>query len=220
MELFNIDYNKHVTLVGTVHFTRRSVNEAYETVKSLNPGDVALELDLKRFQLLNNVCLACGRRGSCRGLCEFTGAADALGSVDANIWLIDMTENEMRRRIHLQTVPTAKSGVRDVFWWFRKPQWTMRPSRRNSRFLSEASALHRVLVDERNTLMAARLAWIASKNLEKHKKTKILSFVGAAHVEGISRLLEDPVRIKENLRECGIPFTEPTLIRRVEVRAG
>jgi len=76
----------------------------------------------------------------------------------------------------------------------------------------------RVLIDERNTLMAARLAWIASKNLNKGKNSKILTFVGAAHVEEIRALLVNPILIKENLRKINLPFTEPTLIRRVAIQ--
>ena len=99
VEIFNTDYNKHVDIVGTAHFTRRSINDAYESIRSLKPKDVALELDWSRFHLLNTACLTCPRKESCRGICEFTGAAEALGNVDANIWLIDMTEQEMRERI-------------------------------------------------------------------------------------------------------------------------
>ena len=76
----------------------------------------------------------------------------------------------------------------------------------------------RVLIDERNALMAARLAWIASKNLNEGKNPKILTFVGAAHIEGIRELLGNPLLIKENLRRFNLSFTKPTLIRRVAVQ--
>jgi hypothetical protein len=66
--------------------------------------------------------------------------------------------------------------------------------------------------------MAARLAWIVSTNLTAGNHSKILGFVGAAHVEGITTLLTDPILIKENLRNFNLPFKEPTLIRRVAVR--
>ncbi len=66
--------------------------------------------------------------------------------------------------------------------------------------------------------MAARLAWIASKNLGKGEELKILTFVGAAHVEGIRELLERPILIEEKLRESRLPFTTPILIKRVEIK--
>jgi len=76
----------------------------------------------------------------------------------------------------------------------------------------------RVLIDERNALMAVRLAWIASKNLNEGKNSKILTFVGAAHVEGIKDLLTNPLVIKGKLRKFNLSFKEPTLIRRVAIQ--
>ncbi len=75
----------------------------------------------------------------------------------------------------------------------------------------------RVLIDERNTIMAARLAWIASQQLKEEKKPNILALVGAAHVQGIRDLLKRPLVIKENLQRLSVTFTPPTLIRRISV---
>lgn len=109
-EIFNVDYNTYVDVVGTAHFTRRSINDAYESINSLNPKDVAIELDWRRFKHLNTACLGCPKIRSCKGLCEFTGAAEALGNVDANIWLIDMTEQEIRRRIRSRMTPSEREN--------------------------------------------------------------------------------------------------------------
>ena len=105
IEIYNLDYNEYVDLIGTAHFTRRSLNDAYEAIETYKPKDVAIELDWGRFSQLNAACLNCPRRGSCKGICEFTGAAQALGNVDANIWLIDMTELEIRHRIRMRMTP-------------------------------------------------------------------------------------------------------------------
>ncbi|MEM2936019.1 MAG: hypothetical protein QW231_02455 [Candidatus Bathyarchaeia archaeon] len=75
----------------------------------------------------------------------------------------------------------------------------------------------RVLIQERNALMAARLAWIASKGLDEGEKPKILALVGAAHVTDIRELLRSPISIRENLRKLRLPYTPPTLIRRIGV---
>ncbi len=230
VEVFNTDYNEYVDIIGTAHFTRRSINDAYESIKSLNPKDVAIELDWRRFQRLSTACLNCPKRGSCKGLCEFTGASEALGNVDANIWLIDMTEQEIRRRIRSRMTPFERSRM--GFQVYRKvdedPIWLWEKGFKdrvinNSKREIEASrklfpSIWRVLIDERNALMAARLAWIASKNLNEGKNSKILTFVGAAHVEGIRDLLMNPLLIKENLRKFNLPFMEPTLIRRVAIQ--
>jgi pheromone shutdown protein TraB len=230
VEILKIDYNQYVEIVGTAHFTRRSINEAHESIKSLRPKDVALELDWRRFQRLNTACLGCPKKGSCKGICEFTGAAEALGNVDANIWLIDMTEQEMRRRIRSRMTPVERSRTgfqvhrnidADPLWLWengfkdRVINNSKRDIETSRRFFP---SVWWVLIDERNALMAARLAWIASKNLEEAKNSKILTFVGAAHVEGIKDLLMSPLLIKNELRKSNLSFTEPIFIRRVAVQ--
>jgi pheromone shutdown protein TraB len=230
VEILNIDHNEYVDIVGTAHFTRRSINDVYESIRSLNPKDVAIELDWRRFQHLNTACLNCPKSGSCKGLCEFTGAAEALGNVDANIWLIDMTEHEIKLRIRSRMTPFERSRM--GFQVYRKvdedPIWLWEKGFKdrvinNSKREIEASrklfpSVWQVLIDERNALMAAKLAWIASKNLNETKNSKILTFVGAAHVEEVRDLLANPILIKENLRKFNLTFTEPTLIRRVAIQ--
>jgi pheromone shutdown protein TraB len=229
VEIFNVDYNQYVDVVGTAHFTRRSINDAYESIKSLNPKDVAIELDWRRFKHLNTSCLGSPKISSCKGLCEFTVAAEALGNVDANIWLIDMTEQEMRRRIRsrITRFERERMGFLPSYELDEDPIWLWEKGFKdrvinNSKKQIEASrrlfpSVWRVLIDERNVLMTARLAWIASKNLNEAKNSKILAFVGAAHVEGIKDLLMNPLLIKDQLRKFSLSFTEPTLIRRVAI---
>jgi pheromone shutdown protein TraB len=232
VEILNIDYNRCVDVVGTAHFTRRSINDAFESIKSLNPKDVAIELDWGRFKRLNTACLGCPKTRSCKGLCEFTVAADSLGNVDANIWLIDMTEQEIRRRIRSTMTPSERARMRfrvypevneDPIWLWEKGFKDRVIN--NSKKQIEASrqffpSVWRVLMDERNALMSARLAWIASNDprIHKEKNSKILAFVGAAHVEGINDLLMNPLLIKDQLRKFDLSFTEPTLIRRVAIK--
>jgi pheromone shutdown protein TraB len=230
VEIFNVDYNPYVDVVGTAHFTRRSINDAYESINFLKPKDVAIELDWRRFKHLNTACLGCPKIRSCKGLCEFTGAAEALGNVDANIWLIDMTEQEIRRRIRSRMTPSERErmGFQLSNKWDEDPIWLWEKGFKdrvinNSKKEIEAGrrffpSVWRVLIDERNALMAARLAWIASKNLSEGKNSKILTFVGAAHVEGIKDLLMNSLLIKDQLRKFNLSFTEPTLIRRVAIQ--
>lgn len=78
--------------------------------------------------------------------------------------------------------------------------------------------LPRVLIDERNTLMAARLAWISRRNLNAKTYKKILAFVGAAHVKGIEKLLSNPQLITDHFIRLDLSFSEPTLVRRVTVQ--
>lgn len=183
-EIYNIDYKQFVHILGTTHFTRRSLFDAYQAVNKLKPTDLAIELDLERFRMLNTNCALCPENEVCTNKCEFIGAVDALGNVDANIWLIDMSRHQFRQRTHM--------------------------------FASQAR-VWRVLINERDTLMAARLAWIATETLKIEKNPNILALVGAAHVKGISSLLKNPLEIKENLQGLNLEFTLPTLVRRIQI---
>jgi len=229
-EIYDVDYNDYVSLVGTAHFTKRSLYDAYEAVKQLQPTDLAIELDLKRFRILNAACWACPRHGTCTTKCEFIGATEALGNVDANIWLIDMSEHEMGQRIRRLTTPTwifraslpfsfQEDEMTRLWEQGHKDEVIDTYRRRLERLRERAPAVWRVLIDERNTVMAARLAWITSEKLRENMKPTILTFVGAAHIEGIKELLSKPITIKENLQRLGLTFVPPTLIRRISVNA-
>jgi len=183
-EIYNIDYNQLVHILGTTHFTRRSLYDAYRAVAQLKPTDLAIELDMKRYQVLNSQCATCPQNNSCTHKCEFIGAVEALENRGTNIWLIDMSKREFTQRIsRLHSMPS---------------RW-------------------RVLLDERDTLMAARLTWIATETLKKGETPRILAMVGAAHVKGIKSLLKNPISISENLQWFGLSFTQPTLIRRIKI---
>jgi len=241
-EIRDIDYNEFVSLLGTAHFTKRSVREACESVERLKPTDLAIELDLQRFNVLNGVCASCPKRLECDRKCEFVGATDALGNTDANIWLIDMSEYEIAIRIRSATHPFSSGGWGYITYadlpffyddsddsdneeedeaslWERgyKERVLDANQRRLELLRRRAPAVWRVLIDERNALMAARLAWIVSKSLDEGRKPKILAVVGAAHVNGIRELLANPSAIKESMRRLGLTFKPPTLIRRVRI---
>jgi len=183
-EIYNVDYTRFVHILGTTHFTRRSLFDAYQAVNRLKPTDLAIELDLERFRTLNTNCASCPQNEVCTNKCEFIGATDALGNVDANIWLIDMSRRQFMQRTHM----------------FRSQALTWR-----------------VLIPERDTLMAARLAWIVSENLRAERNPNILALVGAAHVKGINSMLKTPLKIKENLQGLTLEFTPPTLVRRIQI---
>lgn len=183
-EIYNIDYNQLVSILGTTHFSRRSLYDAYQAVAQLTPTDLAIELDMKRYQILNNQCVACPQNRNCTHKCEFIGAVEALENRDTNIWLIDMSKREFLQRMY-------KTQSLYSHW--------------------------RVLLDERDTLMAARLAWIVTESLKKGETPRVLALVGAAHVKGIRALLKNPANIKGNLRWLGLSFTQPTLIRRIGI---
>lgn len=225
----NINYNQYVKLIGTAHFTKRSLEDAYKSVELYEPTEIVLELDLERFRYLNAAPLKRSRRYPHEKVCEFIGASDALGNTDANIWLIDMTEKQIIERINENMTPLERYNLHyssnrylnenPVLLWEkgykqRVIENTKRQIENDRRF---NPSLWKVLIDERNTIMAARTAWIVNRNLDNEEKPKILALVGAAHTDGIRELLQDPACIKKNLEEHRLSFTEPTLIRRVSV---
>ena len=229
-EILDTDYNKYISILGTAHFTRRSLLEAYRAVEEFKPTDLAIELDMQRFQYLNYRCGSCPSKQECAGQCEFVGATKALGNIDANIWLIDMSEKEIAARIR-QLVPASNwylSFLRFPFFHQRDDEVTLwekgykdevlqRHARRLEFLRAKAPHFWRVLIDERNTLMAARLGWIVTKKLNQGEQVKVLALTGAAHVEGIKDLLASPIRIREELLKSGLNFSAPRLVRRVGV---
>jgi pheromone shutdown protein TraB len=150
--------------------------------------------------------------------------------VDANIWLIDMTEEEMRQRIRRGLGPFERPQMREAtryeldedpvrLWEMGHKNEVVDYSERQMEALRKVSpSIPRVLIDERNALMAARLAWVVSQD-PATANSKILAFVGAAHTKGINELLGDPVLIRDRLKRFNLSFSEPTLIRRVAVSA-
>jgi len=225
-----MDYNDFIRILGTAHFTRRSIQEARQAVRATGTRDLAIELDPERFDHLNGACATCPRQGICRASCEFIEACQALGNVDANIWLIDMAQDQMRQRIGQLITPAEASrgffspldwsGNEGMPWlWERglKDEVIRRSQEGLEALRSAYPTVWRVLIQERNALMAARLAWIASKRLDEGGKPEILALVGAAHVADIQQLLRNPMSIRENLRKLRLPYSPPTLIRRIGV---
>ncbi len=229
-EIYNVDYTKFINILGTAHFTRRSLREARRAVEATGTKDLAIELDLRRFSLLNGACSTCPKIGTCTAKCEFIEASEALGNVDANIWLIDMSEEEMSRRVWRLPQPQIprrfffpfpRTGDNDIPWLWEKgfkEEATRRSMENLEKLRIIAPNLCRVLIEERNALMAARLAWIATKRMDEREEPNILALVGAAHVQGIKKLLENPETIKESLQALSLPCSPPTLIRRISVR--
>lgn len=229
-EIIDVDHNYYVSMLGTAHFTRRSLLEAYDAVRNLKPTDLAIELDMQRFQLLSSRCVHCSERSVCAGRCEFVGATDALGNVDANIWLIDMSEREISTRVRSLTPPSrlwlffaefpfTRRIDNEVWLWEKgfKDEVMNRHEKRLEVLRVRAPHVWRVLIEERNALMAARLAWIVTQKLNNGNSVKVLALTGAAHVNGIKKLLSSPSLIREELTRYGLKFTPPTLIKRVSV---
>ena len=229
VEILNTDYSDLIHVLGTAHFTRRSLIEAVESVRETRPTDLALELDLRRFTFLDLRCTSCVNRLTCSRRCEFIGASDAVGNLDMNIWLIDMSESEISARIgsrlpyvrfplfsYIDPFRHSRYFNEEKLWEEGQKREVLNRHRERLQMLrARAPHIWRVLIDERNALMAARLAWIASRKLTEKNDVRILALTGAAHVDGINTLLVSPWRIGDEMKKLGLKFTPPRLIRRV-----
>jgi pheromone shutdown protein TraB len=216
-------------LIGTAHFTIRSVEEVQQYVNIYNPNEIALELDPERFKQLNIRSLHKSSSSTYKKMCEFIVASNTLGNIDANIWLIDMTQKQITERINMLITPFEKYNQyyksqiylqeNPILLWEKgyKQRVINNTKRMIEKDRRNNPSLWRVLIDERNTLMAARTAWIVNQKMDNEEQPKLLAFVGAAHTDGIKKLLKDPILIKNNLKEYNLSFTKPSLIRRTSI---
>jgi len=210
-------------IVGTAHFTRRSVEDAAAFASSHEYSSIAIELDRKRYDELDISAYSVPSpyRPLVEG--EFVAAAEAFGNREGDIWLIDMSLAEIRDRISARLTPgemrrwawvserlapEEAAGVR--FWEAGREEEAMRYLDLTTRAMREyAPTLYHVLIDERNLLMAARLREVAEST-----PSKTLVLVGKAHVMGISKLLQNPETISEGLEMNGLNYSPATRIRR------
>lgn len=110
---------------------------------------------------------------------------------------------------------TEALGNRDANIWLI--DMTRKQFAQRTNMYASRTRIWHVLLPERDALMAARLAWITSERLGNDETCMVLALVGAAHVKGIKQLLKNPQMIPRNLREFELPFTPPTLVRRIKV---
>ncbi len=233
----DLDYNRFVDVVGTMHFTRRSILDAYRAVGERRPRNLALELDRRRFKILDSPYTL-----SSVGLkSEFNAAADALGNIDANIWLIDVSQDEISRRIRSLLTPSEANNLhllpkvlgcsyREVeLWEHGAKEAVMGLSQRKMEKLKEVfPTIWIVLMHERNIVMGLRLIWIVEKIGEAAADEAsfpernrfdggILALVGAAHVQPIRNFLANPSLLVREARLHRLKISPPFLIKRIKV---
>lgn len=226
------DYLQYVEFIGTAHFSKASIMEVIDRVQELRPDALALELCPHRYYHLQQVCLNCPRRGKCDRKCEFIIATDYLANKNTDIWLIDMDEPEIHARIRY----TATN--REIRNWLRASRYVLSNQEEGlklweSGYREEAMhifdtnteimrktfpTLWKVLIEQRNSLMAARLYYIIKNYLDKGLKDfKILVVTGAAHLPGLKEMLQNPELAFETMKKYGIKPTPPFLIKRLKV---
>ncbi len=154
-------------------------------------------------------------------------ASDAFGNRDGDIWLIDWSLGEIRSRLS-----RFMSGREAAAWnavssrlgrYEANGVWLWEAGRSDEalRYLGVTTdamaryspSLHRVLMEERNLVMASRLLDIREAN----PGARTLVLVGRAHVEGLEELLSDPGRVRAGAKRYGLDVSPAERVRRVRV---
>ena len=226
-----VDCLQHVEFVGSAHFSGRSASEVLQTISSIRPVGVCLELCPYRYEYILSMCDYCLEKNACSKKCEFIASVEALKKekMSLDIWLIDMVQDEIMARV------LAEASSEEAKAWQRLQKRVAQREAYGLRLWEEGlkdEAMHlfngdlelmrktfptlwRVLILERNALMACRLVYLVSQYLNKGLKSfKIVVFIGAAHVEGIRMLLKRPQSAYQLLEQFSIAFSPPHIIRK------
>jgi len=215
-----MNYLRYVKLIGTMHVSPRSREEVLRTILSERPTAVAVELDRARFLAMERElkftlgdALSLGRRGLINyalakveeklgesfGMApgeEMKAAIEAAKVLGVPLYLIDEDINVILEKLSRtplrEKILMTLEGL-SVFMPFGKAElgdpleeyhWMMLEFRRRYPYL------YRVLVEERNKIMANNLrAVVDSLFTSGVKKPRIIAVVGLGHKPGIERLL-------------------------------
>lgn len=226
--IHDVDYLRFTDFVGTAHFSRRSISDVLTAVRTTEPVGICLELCPFRYAYLRTVQEDPLKRGLSSLTSEFVAAVDLLGDMDVDVWLIDMNQEEIAARIlALASVEEARawnriqghlSAMEEVglrLWEEGLKDEAIKVFDGDVELMRTAfPTLWKVLILERNVFMACRLIYLIVQYLERGlPEFKILVFVGAAHVEGIKQLLQQPTKAFHALERLGIYFTQPHAVQ-------
>ncbi|MDY6788451.1 MAG: TraB/GumN family protein [Candidatus Nanohaloarchaea archaeon] len=231
---------RKIVLVGTAHVSQESVKEVEEAIEKYQPGKVAVELDEKRLKALRNpdawenmdVFHAISEGQGYRLLFKFllsiyqrklgkeldiTPGREMLEAVEAaeereiDTALIDRDINITLKRAMdgLSVREKAFIAVSILEGFFYDEEIDVEELKDRdilheviSEFAGRFPSLKKALIDERDSYMAERI-------MEAEEET-VLAVVGAGHVEGIKRTLEQsektpgPDKPVENNRKFSI----------------
>ena len=198
----------------------------------MKPPGLCIELCPYRYEALRNMCRYCPQRDACIGKCEFTAAINALGSRDVDVWFIDMDQREINRRVMSMAGEDELAAWNGILEYVKKMEmagfkyWEEGLRERAMHYFSgnlelmreTFPTLWRVLILERNVLMACRISYIVAQYLGKDiEEFKVPAIIGAAHVEGVAKLLKKPEEAFNLLKHYELKFSMPYRIRRIAV---
>ena len=215
--------------IGTAHFTGRSIYDAIQAASSGLHSGVAIELDRARYDGLNRMGYSVGPQLRARAEGEFVAATDAFGNRDGDIWLLDWSIDQIDRRVRMTLTPQElwrwRSVSSDLFPYEVRGArlWEAGMKDEALRYLDFTTrtmrkyfpSLYRVLIIERNLVMAARLMEVETQLADQ--QARVLVLMGMAHIDGVRELLREPEGVSEGFDRYGLNYSSPIRIRRARV---
>lgn len=216
-----MSYLRYVRLIGTMHVSPRSREEVVETIMSEKPHAIAIELDRARFLAMRenrkvnlDEALRLGRKGVVNYVLakieeklgeefgmkpgeEMKAAINVAQTLGVPLYLIDEDINLILSKILAapgrEKLLMAIEAL-GVFLPIKSGQ-TSDPMAEYRvmmiQFRRRYPYLYRVLVEERNEIMARNLISIVENlKLQGVKRPKVIAVVGLGHKPGIEHLLD------------------------------
>jgi len=226
-----MNYLRYVKLIGTVHVSPRSREEVVRTILSERPHAVAVELDRARFLAMERnveptLSLRMGRTGLINyalakveerlgetfGMSpgeEMKAAIESARLLGIPVYLIDEDISVILAKIASaplrEKLLMALEGL-SVFLPFGKAEVDVLEEYRTAmvEFRRRYPYLYRVLVEERNEVMARNLMAIVDSLLEREKRPKVVAVVGLGHRPGIERALGRYFYMEKRAKSRGV----------------
>jgi pheromone shutdown protein TraB len=230
----DLDYGSYVDFVGVAHFSRRSIRDAVQAIKDTAPVGICLELCPYRYEYLKRTQEDPFTNAASPETSELVTAVDCLNGGKTDVWLVDMNQEEIAARVFaLASLEEARAWKRIqqhlaqreaeglMLWEEGLKEEAMEVFQGDVGLMRQAfPTLWKVVIVERNIFMACSVISVISHYLERGLTGfKVVLVVGAAHVEGIQQLLQQPTKAFQTLESLGIGFRKPyTLARNDPVR--
>ena len=210
-----MSYLRYVKVVGTVHVLPESISEVREVILRENPDAVAIELDYGRLvallrgeKLRLTQALKLGRIGMLGYALqeiekflskdfgtlpgeEMIEAYELARSIGIPVYLIDQpVEVTLKKllsapRIEKLRLVTEVLALPLLGREVKIESYTIL----EQEFMRKYPYFYKVLVEERNEIMAKNIMTIVDSLLVKKRKAKVVAVVGLGHKKGIERLL-------------------------------